>query len=95
MQLSHLPHVLLAISHTVLAFISINSTKVSMRSLGYGLRSSPSFLGGKSHFGFTVKQTNPKTAMFDRNRPSFIATNLAIGYIEYTSNLPKAIVVLT
>jgi hypothetical protein len=98
MQLSHLPHVLLGISYTVLALISQNSPEVSMRSLGYGFRLFPSLLGGESHFGFTFKQTNSKTAMFDRNRASFIATNLAIGYIKYiehTSNLPEPILVLT
>ncbi|WP_143289403.1 hypothetical protein [Brunnivagina elsteri] len=87
MQLSHLPHVLLAISHTVLA---LNSLEVQMRSLGYSLgyvlESSPSRIGGESCFGFTVRH---------RNRASFITIHLAIKYIERISSLSEPSLVVT
>ncbi len=92
MQLSHLPHVLLGISYTVLALISRNPSEVFMRSLGFGLLLSCSFPCGESRFGYAVRQTYLKTAIFDRNRTSCITTNLAIKYI---SILPAPSLVLT
>jgi hypothetical protein len=98
MQLSHLPHVLVAIRHTVLAFISLNSPKVSMRSLKSDIGKKRTFPTGKSYFGLALRQTHLKTAIFVRDRASFIATNLAIEYIEYIeykSSLAEASLVRT
>ncbi|NJR17425.1 MAG: hypothetical protein HC785_18090 [Calothrix sp. CSU_2_0] len=82
MQLSHLLHVLLGISHTVLALILLNSPEVFMRSLGFSLLLLPNFLCEKSRIGFAVRQTRLKTAIFDRDRTSFTAIDLAIESVS-------------
>jgi hypothetical protein len=99
MQLSHLSHVLLGISHTtVLALILQNSTKVSMgwckapvlRGCSEGTATrSHRIPGGESRFGYVVRQTQShlKAAIFNIDHTSFIATNVAIEYISISTEL--------
>jgi hypothetical protein len=66
-----------------------------MRSLRSGLRKKRSFPVGESYFGFALRQTHLKIAIFAQNHASFIATNLVIEYIEYINSLPEAKLVIT